>query len=90
MTVQLREALRSDGDRFHNFETLEVVADGQVVGMIQCKGPCRGSFVGPGHRHGPWISFVGPDTDKARNLAGVQSSKEKAVEAVLEEATKRP
>lgn len=89
MTVQLREALRSDGDRFHNYETLEVRVDDQVVGMIQCRGPCRdfeGRFV-PGHKHREWISFVGPDTDKAMNLAGVRD-KEAAVEAVLEEVRK--
>lgn len=80
--ITLRTGCHSSGRPYECFETLDVLRDGEMIGAIQCEGPCWGMTASLGHRHGPWIAFVGPNGDAARNLPGRYDNKVDAVEAV--------
>lgn len=85
--IQWQHGVKADGRPYYCFETFDVTVDGRTVGMFQCVGGpgesgCRGIMAERNHRHGPWIGFVGPDSEKARNLAGRFDSQRGAAEAV--------
>lgn len=75
---------RSDVREFRCFETFAVFRGPDLIGFIQCKGPCRGIGAERGHRHGPWISLTGIDSNTALNLQGVHAHQGAAANAVAE------
>ena len=81
MTIETRPGVRADGQPYHNFKTLDVFRDGEMIGAIQCVGPCYGVTADPRHKHGPWIAFAGAQT---LNLPGRHATQDDAIRTVVQ------
>lgn len=66
------------------YQTFSVFDGDTQIGAVQCKGVCWGVTADLKHRHGPWITFIGPDNVNSRNFGPLIDNIEDAVERVME------
>lgn len=74
---------KPNGQCYTSFKTWDVWVRHLRIGMVQHR------FPSPTRERGPWIAFIGPDGDSARNLAGLYDTEDLAAKAVFEEYLRR-
>lgn len=78
-------SIRVREDRsMHCYQTFSIFDGGRQIGALQCKGVCFGVTRELNHRHGPWITFVGPNNSDARNFGSLVDEFDEAVQRVVE------